>query len=323
MGTSYLQIVLIFSFGIFIEITCSRTLQATGNMIIPMFSQLIGAVTNIILDPIMIFGLFGFPAMGIKGAAIATVIGQICAMTFVLVMFHIKSHEVHLQIRGFKLKKEYVIDIYKVGFPVIIMNAIGSVTTTILNGILMGFSSTAVAIFGIYFKLQSFVFMPVFGLTQGAMPILGYNFGANNKKRFMHTLKLTLLTSFIIMSIGTAIFWLLPAELLALFDGSPEMIQMGIYVLRILSLCFIPAAIGITLSTMFQSIGHGFKSLVMSLLRQLVLIIPCAWLFATFIGLDAVWFCYPIAEIVCAVIFMPLAVVVVKKTFENRTTEIL
>lgn len=321
MGTSYLQIVLIFSFGIFVEITCSRTLQATGNMIIPMFSQLIGAVTNIILDPILIFGLFGLPAMGIKGAAIATVIGQICAMIFVLVMFHIKSHEVHLQIKGFKLEKEHIIDIYKVGFPVIVMNAIGSVTTTFLNGILMAFSSTAVAIFGIYFKLQSFIFMPVFGLTQGAMPIMGYNFGANNKKRFIQTLKLTLTTSFIIMLAGTGIFWLLPEQLLALFDGSPEMVQMGIYVLRVLSLCFIPASIGITLSTMFQSIGHGFKSLVMSLLRQLVLIIPCAWLFAQFVGLDAVWFCYPIAEIVCAVVFMPLAIVVVKKAFAAKSVE--
>ena len=322
MGTSYLSIVLVFSFGIFIETNCSRTLQATGNMIIPMFSQLIGAITNIILDPIMIFGLLGFPAMGIKGAAIATVIGQIFSMIFVLIMFRIKSHDVHLQIRGFKLEKSYIIDIYKVGLPTIIMNAIGSLTTTFLNGILISFSSTAVAIFGIYFKLQSFIFMPVFGLVQGSMPIMGYNYGANNKKRFMQTLKLALLTSFTIMLIGTCIFWIFPAQLLALFDGSPEMIKMGVYVLRVISLCFIPAAFGITLSTMFQSIGHGFKSLLMSLLRQLVLIIPSAWFFATNIGLDAVWFCYPLAEITCALIFMPLAPIVVKKAFAAKALEV-
>ena len=321
MGTSYLSIVLIFSFGIFIEMTCSRTLQATGNMIIPMFSQLIGAVINIVLDPIMIFGLLGFPAMGIRGAAIATVIGQIFSMIFVLIMFRIKSHDVHLKIRGFKLEKSYIIEIYKVGLPTIIMNAIGSVTTTFLNGILMSFSSTAVAILGVYFKLQSFIFMPVFGLVQGSMPIMGYNYGANNKKRFMKTLKLALLTSFVIMIIGTSIFWIFPAQLLALFDGSPEMVKMGIYVLRVVSLCFIPASIGITLSTMFQAIGHGFKSLLMSLLRQLVLIIPCAWIFATYIGLGAVWFCYPLAEITCALIFMPFAFVVVKKAFATKSIE--
>ena len=318
MGTSYLSIVLIFSFGIFIEATCSRTLQATGNMIIPMTSQLIGAITNIILDPIMIFGLLGFPAMGIKGAALATVIGQILAMIFVLIMFKVKKHDVHMQFKGFKLEKAYVIDIYKVGLPAIVINAIGSVTTTFLNAILISFSSTAVAILGIYFKLQSFVFMPVFGLTQGAMPIMGYNYGANNRKRFIQAFRLTLITSFSIMLLGTLIFWLFPVQLLSVFNGSPELISMGIYVLRVISICFIPAAFGIVISTMFQAIGHGFKSLMMTLLRQLFIIMPSAWLFAQFIGLDAVWFAYPLAEIISCLIFVPIGFRVIKKAFPTE-----
>lgn len=318
MGTSYLSIVLIFSFGVFVEIACSRILQATGNMIIPMISQLIGAITNIILDPILIFGLLGLPAMGIKGAAVATVIGQIFSMIFSLTMFKIKTHDVHIQIRGFRPQMSTVIDIYKVGLPTIVMNAIGSVTTTFLNAILITFSSTAVAIFGIYFKLQSFVFMPVFGLTQGAMPIMGYNFGANNQKRFKHAFLLATLTSFVIMTLGTLLFWFFPAELLSLFNGTPELISMGIYVLRVLSLCFIPASFGIMISTMFQAIGHGFKSLVMSLLRQLIIIIPSAWLFAQLFGLDGVWFCYPLAEAICCIIFIPLAFIVIKKAFPEE-----
>lgn len=318
MGASYLSIVLIFSFGVFIEATCSRTLQATGNMIIPMTSQLIGAITNIILDPIMIFGLLGFPAMGIKGAALATVIGQILAMIFVLIMFKIKKHDVHMQFKGFKLEKAYVIDIYKVGLPAIVINAIGSVTTTFLNAILISFSSTAVAILGIYFKLQSFVFMPVFGLTQGAMPIMGYNYGANNRKRFIQAFRLTLITSFSIMLLGTLIFWLFPVQLLSVFNGSPELISMGIYVLRVISICFIPAAFGIVISTMFQAIGHGFKSLMMTLLRQLFIIMPSAWLFAQFIGLDAVWFAYPLAEIISCLIFVPVGFRVIKKAFPTE-----
>lgn len=315
MGSSYLRIVLIFSFGVFIEIACSRILQATGNMIIPMISQLIGAITNIILDPILIFGLLGLPAMGIEGAATATVVGQIFSMIFSLIMFKIKTHDVHIQLRGFKPNMHIILDIYKVGLPTIVMNAIGSVTTTFLNSILITFSSTAVAIFGIYFKLQSFIFMPVFGLTQGAMPIMGYNFGANNKQRFKKVFFLATLTSFVIMTLGTLLFWIFPSELLSLFNGTPELISMGTYVLRIISLSFIPAAFGIMISTMFQSIGHGFKSLLMSMLRQLIIIIPSAWLFSKLFGLDGVWFCYPLAEVICCLIFIPLAFYVIKKAF--------
>ncbi|MHB8063369.1 MAG: MATE family efflux transporter, partial [Ruminiclostridium sp.] len=202
LGTTYLTIVTACSAGMFIEILCSKTLQATGNMTIPMISQLIGASINIILNPILIFGLFGFPKLGIAGSAIATITGQLTAMTYVITMFRVKSHDIHLTLRGLKVKKENVIDIYKVGAPTIVMNAIASVTTTSLNAILMSFSESAISILGIYFKLQSFVFMPVFGLTQGAMPIMGYNFGANKKKRFYHTFYLSLSVAIGIMAIG-------------------------------------------------------------------------------------------------------------------------
>ncbi|MEG0325282.1 MAG: MATE family efflux transporter [Cellulosilyticaceae bacterium] len=318
MGTQYLTIIMVFSFGVFVEITCSRILQATGNMMIPMTSQLIGAITNIILDPILIFGLFGFPKLGITGAAIATVIGQICSMTFVIIMLKVKSHDVHIKLRGFKPKKQSIIEIYQVGAPSICMNALGSITITGINAILMTFSATAVAIMGIYFKLQSFIFMPVFGLTQGAMPIMAYNFGAGNKKRFMHTLYLSFAVSFTIMVFGTVIFWCFPAQLLGLFNGSTELVNLGIYVLRVLSLCFIPASFGIIIATMFQAMGHGFNSLIMSLLRQMVFLLPCAWIFGKLFGLDGVWFCYPVSEFASFLIFTPIAFMVVKKSFNQE-----
>lgn len=316
-GTTYLTIVTAGSVGMFIEIICSKTLQATGNMTIPMISQLIGAITNIILDPIMIFGLLGFPKLGIAGAAIATVIGQLSAMAYVITMFIVKSHDIHLTLRGLKIKKENVISIYKVGAPAIVMNAIGSFTITSMNAILMSFSSAAISILGIYFKLQSFVFMPVFGLTQGAMPIMGYNFGANKKKRFYHTFFLSLSVAFIIMTTGLIIFQVFPSRLLSIFGQNSD---MGIYALRVVSLCFIPATFGIIITTMFQSIGHGFKSLIMSLLRQLVLILPCALIFGSLFGLKGVWYSYPVAEIVCVLIFTPIGFKVIKDEFIRKSS---
>lgn len=316
-GTAYLTIVTSASFGMFIEILCSKTLQATGNMLIPMVSQLIGAITNIILDPILIFGLLGFPKLGMTGAAIATVIGQLTAMTYVIIMFKIKSHDIDLSLRGFKVKKEDIIEIYKVGAPAIVMNSIYSITTTSLNAILMTFSESAIAILGIYFKLQSFVFMPVFGLTQGAMPIMGYNFGANKKKRFYKAFYLSLSVAFIILSVGLIIFQVFPQNLLSLFDQNSE---MGVYALRVISICFIPAAFGIIVTTMFQAVGHGMKALIMSLMRQLILILPCAYIFGQLFGLKGVWFSYPVAEIVVVLIFTPIALKVIKGEFERKSS---
>ncbi len=317
MGTTFLTIATCCSAGMFIEIVFSKTLQATGSMLVPMVSQLIGSITNIIMNPILIFGYLGLPEFGIAGSAMATVIGQLSAMTYVLIMFKVKSREIHITLRGLKVKKENVLAIYKVGLPSIVMNAIGSVTTTTMNAILMAFSESAIAILGIYFRLQSFVFMPVFGLTQGAMPIMGYNFGANNKKRFYKAFYLSLSVAFIILSIGLILFQFFPENLLSLFDQNSE---MGVYALRVISICFIPAAFGIIITTMFQSVGHGMKALTMSLMRQLVLILPCAYIFGQLFGLKGVWFGYPVAEIVVVLIFVPIALKVIKDEFERKSS---
>ena len=291
----YTNIVIYFSIGCFVQCILEKTLQATGNMIYPMLFQLTGAIVNIILDPIFIFGYFGVPQMGIAGAAIATVIGQICAAVFALIVVFVKKHDVHITFKGFKWNFKIVKEIYVVGIPSIVMQAISSVLTTALNKILIGFSEAAVSIFGIYFKLQSFVFMPVFGMTQGLMPILGYSYGAKNKKRLLSALKYGIIIAFSIMLIGTIIFWIIPKPLLMIFDSTPEMLAIGIPALRTISLCFTSAAIGITLSTMFQAVGSGINSLIISLLRQIILLLPAAYLLSK-ISLDAVWWSYPIAE---------------------------
>lgn len=318
MGTEYLSIVMIFSFGMHFSVMSEKVLQATGNMVVPMISQIVGAVINIILDPIMIFGLMGFPAMGVAGAACATVIGQIVSMLYICITLFAGQHDVKVQFRGFRPNGVAIREICKVGVPVMVMNAIGSVTTTGMNKILMAFSSTAVAVIGAYFKLQSFVFMPVFGLTQGAMPILGYNFGANKKERFMRTLKLSFIVATIIMVVGTIIFCTIPDKLLLMFDASEQMLQIGSVALQTISYCFIGAAFGIIISTMFQAMGHGFKSLLMSLLRQLIIILPAAWILGWFFGLDGVWYAYPIAEYICLFVFTPVAIMVVKKEFSRK-----
>ena len=321
MGSQYLMIVMVFSVGVMIEMTCSRVLQATGNMIVPMISQLIGAITNIILDPIFIFGYFGVPKMGVAGAAVAPVIGQILAMIFVLFVLKVGTHEVDIAPWRHHPQMQAAKDIYRVGIPTFVMNAIGSLTTTAMNAILMGFSATAVAVLGIYFKLQSFVFMPIFGLNQGAMPILGYNYGAADEKRFTRTLALSFGVALAIMVIGTVLFWTMPEMLLKLFNGSDQMLQLGSYALRVLALCFLPAACSIIMTTMFQALGKGMMSLVMSLLRQLVFIIPLAWILGQLGGLGAVWFCYPAAELLVAVIFVPIALKTIKKSFDQERQE--
>lgn len=318
MGAQYLSIVMTFSFGMHFAGMGEKVLQATGNMIIPMLTQLLGAITNIILDPIMIFGLLGCPAMGVAGAAIATVIGQIAAMVFVMLMLTLREHDVDIRFKGFRPDADALREILRVGIPTMIMNAISSVTNTAMNMVLMVFSSTAVAVMGVYFKLQSFVFMPVFGLTQGAMPILGYNFGANNRKRFLQTFRLSLSVAFIIMMAGTALFQFAPGWLLSLFNAGEDMLRIGRLALRIISLAFVGAAFGIIISTMYQSIGHGFKSMLMSLLRQLIVLLPAAWLLGRLGGLDAVWWAFPAAEYVNLAVFVPIAVVTVRREFEKK-----
>lgn len=297
MGTQYMSIVCIFSFGVFIEINIEKTLQATGNMIYPMVFQLIGAVTNIILDPLFIFGMCGIPKMGVAGAAIATVIGQTLAMIVSSYVIFTKEHKVKITFNHFRFNKNTVKNIYAVGFPAIVMEAIGTVMVVGMNAILISFTKTAVAVFGVYFKLQSFVFMPVFGLMQGIMPIIGYNFGARKRDRLMRTIKIGTVISLIIMGIGMAIFLILPDKLLLIFSASDKMLEIGVPALRTICLCFIPAAIGISFSTVFQAVGHGVKSLIISLLRQLIVLLPSAFILSK-ISLPAVWYAFPIAEIV-------------------------
>ncbi len=295
MGTQYMGIVCIVSFGVFIEINIEKTLQATGNMIYPMLSQLIGAVTNIILDPIFIFGLLGVPKMGVAGAAIATVIGQVFAMLFLIFIIAKKDHQVNINFKNFKFDWDIVKNIYSVGFPSIVMQSIGSVMVVGMNAILIGFTETAVALFGIYFKLQSFVFMPVFGLMQGVMPIMGYNYGARKRTRLLSTIKIGSVIAIVIMTLGTIMFWAIPDKLLRIFNASQTMLQIGVPALRTISICFIPAALGIMFSTVFQAVGNGFSSLIISVLRQLIVLLPAAFLLSK-IGLPPVWYAFPIAE---------------------------
>lgn len=295
MAITYTSIVVFVSIGSFLEVNLEKTLQATGNMIYPMLFQLVGAVTNIILDPIFIFGFLGVPAMGIAGAAIATVAGQIVAMIFAVIIVFTKSHDVHITFKKFRINWTTIKDIYIVGVPSIVMQAIGSVLTTALNWILIGFSEAAVSVFGIYYKLQSFVFMPVFGLTHGVMPIMGYSYGARNKKRLLSALKYGCIIAVIIMAVGMVIFMTIPELLLMIFNATDEILAIGVPALRTISLCFMAAAIGIMFSTLFQALGLGFNSLLVSLLRQIIILLPAAYLLSK-ISLDAVWYAFVIAE---------------------------
>jgi len=295
MACSYSNIIIYFSFGIMIHVAIEKILQATGNMIIPMILQLVGAITNLILDPIFIFGLGPIPAMGVEGAAIATVVGQIFAMLLAVFIAFFKKHEIKITFKGFKLHTQTIKDIYVVGFPAIIMQSIASVLISFLNLILTSFGEIAVAVLGVYYKLQSFVFMPVFGLTHGAMPIMGYSYGARYKRRLLSAVKLSSLIAFCIMLCGMILFLALPGELLAIFDNDPSLIATGIPALRTICLCFPVAGVCIMLSTMFQGVGKGNYSLIISLMRQLVVLLPAAYLLSK-LGLSYFWWAFPIAE---------------------------
>lgn len=320
MGAQYMSIVCTVSIGAFVEINIEKILQATGNMIYPMFGQLIGAVANIILDPIFIFGLAGAPKMGVAGAAVATVLGQILSMCFSLFIVFTKEHEVKIDFRGFRPDPGVIRNIYSVGFPAIVMQAIGSVMVVGMNAILIAFTSTAVAVFGIYFKLESFVFMPVFGLTQGLMPIIGYNFGARKRERLLKAVQVGGVAALCIMGAGTVLFWTATEPLLAIFEASPKMLEIGVPALRIISVCFLPAALGILFSTVFQAVGHGVSSLIVSALRQLVVLLPCAFLLAR-AGLEAVWYALPIAEFAALAVSVVIFLRLYRSTLKNLSGE--
>mgnify|MGYP004677156657 FL=1 len=297
-GQQYLTIICCCSFGMYGQFIFERLLQSTGRTFYTMITQSIGAIINIILDPIFIFGYFGVPKMGVAGAAIATVIGQIVAGTIALVINIKKNDEIQLRLKGFRPDGKTIARIYEVGIPSIIMQAIGSVMTYGMNRILIVFSSTAVAVFGVYFKLQSFIFMPVFGLNNGMVPIIAYNYGAGKKDRLIKTLKLSIIYAVGLMLLGVIIFQLFPAPLFALFDASETMIAIGIPALRIISLSFIFAGFCIVCGSLFQALGNGVYSMVVSIARQLLVLLPVAYLLSLSGKVEAVWWAFPIAEIV-------------------------
>ncbi|PNV62157.1 MATE family efflux transporter [Clostridium sp. chh4-2] len=301
-GTQYLSICCVFCFGLFLEMMLERIMQSTGRTIYNMLTQGAGAIINIILDPIMIFGLLGFPALGIRGAAIATVTGQIIAMILSAFFNKTKNPDVIIRLRGFRPHKKTIAVIYEVGIPSIIMQSIASVMTFGMNKILIMFSETAVSVFGIYFKLQSFIFMPVFGLNNGMIPIIAYNYGARNKKRIMDTAKLSICVAVGIMMIGLIIFQTLPVQLLKMFNASPYMLEIGTPALRLISISFLFAGYCIIVGSVFQALGNGVYSLIVSVARQLVCILPLAYLFARSLGLNSVWYAFPLAEIIAAIL---------------------
>lgn len=297
-GTQYLRIITVLSAGIFLQITFERLMQSTGKTFYNMVTQGTGAIINIILDPIMIFGLFGFPRLEVAGAAVATVTGQVIAVLMSVYFNRTKNKEIHVDFHGFRPHKKTIAIIYKVGIPSIIMQSIGSVMVFGMNKILLMFSSTAAAVFGVYFKLQSFIFMPIFGLNNGMIPIIAYNFGAKNKKRIESTMKLSILLAVSIMFVGLALFQIFPAQLLGFFDASEHMLEIGVPALRIISLSFIFAGYCIIVGSVFQALGNGMYSLIVSAARQLLVILPAAYLFAVLYGLSMVWWSIPLAEIV-------------------------
>ena len=311
MGTDYLSVVTLFSTGLFMAIYFERLLQATGNTVLSMITQMAGAITNIVLDPILIFGYLGFKPMGVLGAAIATVIGQWLSALLGFIFNQRKNPELRLNPKDFIILRRDLSGILAVGIPSTIMQAIGSVMNVGMNAILSGFeqSNAALNVMSVYFKLQSFIFMPVFGLSTGIIAILAYNYGARNKERIYSCIKTALIWACVIMLIGTLIFMLFPEQLMSIFesDANPEltsqMTDIGVVAMRIISSSFILAAIGITLSTVFQAVGKGVYSMVVSICRQLVILLPAAWLLARLTGsVYAVWWCFAIAEIMALVL---------------------
>lgn len=302
MGVDYLSMVMIFSFGIFTQVFFERLLTSTGRTIFSMTSQLSGAVTNIILDPILIFGMFGAPKMGVTGAAVATVIGQCVAGLVAGTCNHKFNHEVRFQFKGFKPDFKIIGTIYAVGIPSIIMQSIGSVMTYCMNRILIEFSSTATAVFGVYFKLQSFFFMPVFGLNNGITPIIAYNYGARQRKRMVKTIKVSLVMAFCLTFIGFVLFESIPQALLGLFNASNDMLKIGVPALRTIGVHYLIAWFCIIVGTVFQALGKAVFSMVVSIMRQLVVLVPAAYLLAKFGGLHMVWWSFPIAEVMSFIV---------------------
>lgn len=321
-GKEYLGIVTVFGLGIYMQMMMERLLQATGRTLYTMFTQGTGAVLNIILDYILVFGKFGLPAMGAAGAALATVIGQWVAMGLGIYFNLAKNKEISLNFRGFRPDGGIIKGIYRIGLPSIIMQSIASVVTFIMNNILLGFGKIAVDVFGVYFKLQSFIFMPIFGLNNGMVPIVAYNYGAGRKKRIMGTLKLSYAIAIAIMTIGTIVFEVFPEPLLRIFTKDEaiarQMIEYGVPAFRIIAVHFPLAAFCIITTSAFQALGNGLYSMIASLCRQLLILLPVAWITGKVIGkLELVWLSYPIAELVSGVLCTIFLIKIYKKQIQR------
>lgn len=295
-GVDYLSIVCMVSVGIYAQFIFERLLQSTGRTVHTMITQTTGAVINLILDPILIFGLCGAPQLGVKGAAVATVTGQIVAGIFAYILNIKCNNEIQIKFKGFRPEWDVIKKIYSVGLPSIIMQSIGSIMVYGLNKILITFSSTATAVFGVYFKLQSFVFMPIFGLNNGMVPIIAYNYGAQKRQRMISTIKLSVVYAFAIMTTGTVVFWLITDKLLLMFDASEHMLSMGIPALRIISVHFPIAAFCIIIGSVFQALGRAVYSMINSIMRQIVVLLPAAYLLSLTGEVNNVWWAFPIAE---------------------------
>lgn len=320
LGIEYLSTVMIFSFGLLAQVFFERLLTSTGRTIFSMTSQLTGAITNIILDPILIFGLLGAPKMGVTGAAVATVIGQCVAALVAGFCNHRYNHDVKLKFHGFRLDFHIIGTIYAVGIPTIIMQSIGSVMTYCMNRILIEFSSTATAVFGVYFKLQSFFFMPVFGLNNGITPIIAYNYGAGQRKRMLKTIKLSMLVAFCLTFIGFLCFEGIPQILLSLFNASDDMLTIGVPALRIIGIHYLIAWFCIVSGTVFQALGKAFFSMIVSIMRQLFVLIPVAYILAKLGGLHVVWWSFPIAEVISLMV-SSFFLVRINRTIISRVPE--
>ena len=320
LGIEYLSTVMIFSFGLLAQVFFERLLTSTGRTIFSMTSQLTGAITNIILDPILIFGLLGAPKMGVTGAAVATVIGQCVAALVAGFCNHRYNHDVKLKFHGFRLDFHIIGTIYAVGIPTIIMQSIGSVMTYCMNRILIEFSSTATAVFGVYFKLQSFFFMPVFGLNNGITPIIAYNYGARHRNRMLKTVKVSMFIAFCFTFIGFLAFEFIPKTLLELFSASSDMLAIGIPALRIIGIHYLIAWFCIIAGTVFQALGKAIYSMIVSIMRQLFVLVPAAYILASIGGLHAVWWAFPIAEIISLIVSVAF-LVVINRTIIQKITE--
>ena len=302
MSCQYTQIVLCFSIGSMYHLYAEKLFQATGSMVLPMIFQGAGAIFNIILDPIFIFGWFGISAMGVKGAAIATVASQILAAALSMIFFLKKCTSVRIHLKGFRFEKNMLWKIYTVAIPSAIMMSLPSVLVAALNSVLSAFSATAIAVFGLYIKIQTFVYMPANGVIQGMRPIMSYNYGAGNRKRMKETLKASLEAAGVIMTLGTVLFMAFPQGIMQLFNANAEMFEIGVPMLRIIAIGFIISTVGCVLSGAFEALGKGVQSLVVSLLRQLIIIIPLSAVLSKTAGLYGVWATFPAAELIAAVI---------------------